>query len=145
MKQPFNLDDLPRQLPYSAPEKYFDELPSRIQNRIKTKTADDSGYEWISGISFPRLRLALASLALAVTGSLVVVLNQPVTQNYMSLENLQQGEVAQYMAINELTPDLDDLATLSALDNSLTHSLPSVQVEDLTDMVDEEEIEDILL
>ena len=145
MKPDFNLNDLPRQLPYAVPDRYFDELPSRIQKRSQDRKEASEAYGWVPGISFPRLRMALASLVLVVTGSLMVVLNQPVPEAYASLENVQQGEVIQYLALNEVSPDVEELAEISNIDNSLAPALPTVQAEDLTDLVEEDELEDYLL
>jgi hypothetical protein len=145
MKPDLNFNDLPRKLPYSVPDRYFDELPSRIQNRIQGKARLDGEYSWFPGVSFPRLRVALASLVLVVTGSLMVVLNQPVPEAYASLENIQQGEVIRYLALNEMNPDVEELAEISTIDNSLAPALPTVQAEDLTDLVEEDEIENYLL
>jgi hypothetical protein len=146
MKQPFNLDDLPRKLPYSAPERYFDELPGLIQNRIQRETpAKVAGYDWAPRISYPRLRLAVASLVLAVTGSLVVILNQAPATNDLALSDFNRSEVIQYLAVNEVTPETADLAEISSVDQSLSQTVPLVQTEDVIELMGEEEIEDYLL
>ncbi|MFT4032374.1 MAG: hypothetical protein QM669_08130 [Siphonobacter sp.] len=107
-KKPFRLEDLPRKDPFTTPPApYFDELPQRIQARIREQ---DKKSARIINWSPSRLWLATgAAAAIAV----MTYLSWPVRQDSIGTDSLslvQRKEIISYLQQQNVSPqDLSEI------------------------------------
>ncbi|UOG73156.1 hypothetical protein MTX78_13585 [Hymenobacter tibetensis] len=127
MKTPFRLDDHPRRpQPLAAPpDGYFDQLPSRVMQRVQP-LADDAtrpGLHWLATLSAPLRTTLAASVVLGgfVGSFLLSDASTPAagSSSAATLAAVSHTEMIEYLLANERVT-LTDLAELP----STAHPLP---------------------
>lgn len=112
MKEPFNLESLPKHNIYQVPENYFDRLPMRVMERT---AATKEQPVWFTSIWVP-VRVAVAPLVLMLVfvGAFFFTLKQQKQGEYYALKLLAEQEILDYLHSHE---DLEtaDLAELNSL------------------------------
>lgn len=144
---PAFLRDRPRVSPLTAPPAdYFDALPARVLTRIRTEALRPAPTFFpafdLSGMRWPRLRLAFASAALsaAFVGAFWLGQVQPTRPGAaeLALTIVDAGELVDYLA-DPATVRLTsaDLSTLSAADDAVDADLLTVPRADLDAALDD--------
>lgn len=126
------LDDLNRELPFSVPDKYFDNFAVRLQERMHTDTKQGlfrKTYELVR----PQLALAAAIAALAVIGyfSVRMIMNESTQTN----NDVEITDVIDYYF-----DDFDDDIIISTLveENNINWLNTSMENDDILDYLSEE-------
>ncbi|MVM37480.1 hypothetical protein GO730_07400 [Spirosoma sp. HMF3257] len=125
-KNEFRLDELPpehpmRQLPFLAPEGYFDTLPSRVQARVIRKSKPAFSITW----SWQRTAASLAGASL-----IAVLVWQTLPQRQESLGNealagVSNEVIAAYL--DEQGVDASELADAQQIHSSLGSDTTAIQ------------------
>ena len=137
---------LPKKHPYTVPDRYFEELPMRVQQRVQRKPT-------FGGFSLPALQLQKVGLALA---SLLVIfagvwftlqqnttVNQ--TESMVALSELSEAEVASYLTANFYQVDPADVAEIASPADFPYAELPDLAPADLADEIDYATLEEYYL
>ncbi len=139
MKQ-IKLEDIDRQLPFSIPEKYFEDLPMQIQGHISQQSVP------IFTVSWSWKRTLITSMAASVVG-ILVWLTYPVKQHSIGADALSQvseGAVLSYMQENNLVEnELSDsfLWTVSPNDSTVINRL-DISDKDIMNQLETENIDE---
>ena len=137
------MDKQRKNTPYKVPEKYFEELPQTISNRINEHK---NGF---FGLSFPLIRTVKIAMPTAVLLLILMLYFKPwggdsieVASIDQALAQIPDSEVEAYLLTNEIsdTEILDFFEEKEAADIILTE-LPSLSAEELEGMVDTYDIE----
>lgn len=125
-KNPFRLDELPpehplRQQPFSVPDGYFDQLPSRVQARVTRKPKPAFSISW----SWQRTAASLAG-----AGLIAVLVWQTLPQRQESLGNEALAGVSNEVIASYLDDqgiDAYELADSQQLHSSLDSDTTAIQ------------------
>jgi len=112
------LDDIDKKDPFKVPDRYFDELPERIQSRIRRK--GQSRWSW--GISFP----SVVRLALPVAAVILVAI-------YFGFPG--KDTPAETLSYREMIDDVSTEDLIAYLENS------EISAEEIIETVDVEALE----
>lgn len=122
----FRLDELPpehpmRQLPFAAPDGYFDTLPSRVQARVQHKTKPAFSISW----SWQRTTASLVGASL-----IALLVWQTIPQRQESLPNEALAGVSDEVIstyLDEQGINADELADSQQLHSSLGTDTTAIQ------------------
>ena len=142
MKEPFNLEDRPRQHPFQVPEGYFDELPQRIQQRVRQQATVPGWLQWVQS---QRLALATVACAVLVVLGFLFVQRPESRQAAVLIQDLSQTEIIAYLVASPLAFDDADLARFATIEHYLPATSLQVQPQDLDDQIEYETIEEYIL
>ena len=141
-KNPFRLDELPpehplRQQPFTVPDGYFDQLPSRVQARVTRRTKPAFSISW----SWQRTAASLAGASL-----IAVLVWQTLPQRQESLGSealtgVSNEVIAAYL--DDQGVDASSLADSQQLHSSLGNDTTAIQYlnvkpADIQRMIDEQ-------
>lgn len=125
-KSPFRLDELPpehplRQQPFTVPDGYFDQLPSRVQVRVTRKSKPAFSISW----SWQRTAASLAGASL-----IAVLIWQTLPQRQESLgrealSGVSNEVIASYL--DDQGIDANELADGQQLHSSLGNDTTAIQ------------------
>ncbi|RSK43550.1 hypothetical protein [Hymenobacter perfusus] len=150
MNTPFRLDEHRRrpQPPLSLPpDRYFEQLPTRIMQRVPTAAPSPLAGGWLTALSAP-LRTALASAAVLGGFAAAFLLSPGATVQPLATASLAQvprAELVQYLLASEQRVTLADLAELpGAAQNAPTGTLQA-SPEELQELLDAQSAEEAYL
>lgn len=134
-----NLQDLPKKEFFTTPERYFDELPMRIQKRIREReTVSRPLLDWQ-----PRWRLAIAGLLLLALAVPAWWFGQEFRSQAPEdiLSRVSTEDVLAYLVAGEMdTEDILDHISLGDMEIILDPEMPAL----IPDDIDDRELEDII-
>ncbi|TGD79574.1 hypothetical protein [Hymenobacter wooponensis] len=148
MNTPFRLDDHKRrsQPLASPPDRYFDQLPSRVMARVQT--TPDTGlagtWGWLRHLSAP-VRTALASAVVLGGFATSFWLTQPaapVASSATALAAVPQAEMVQYLLASDQRVTLSDLAEFSNTPPDLSDAYLQASAAEVQDALDSQPSED---
>lgn len=144
---PFRLDELPpehpfRQQPFTAPDGYFDQLPSRVQARVTRRSKPAFSISW----SWQRTMTSLAG-----AGLIAVLVWQTLPQRQESLGKEALTEVSNDVIaayLDDQGLDANELADSQQLHSSLGNDTTAIQYlnvqpADIQTLIDEQTIMDL--
>ncbi|SET50949.1 hypothetical protein [Hymenobacter actinosclerus] len=145
MNTPFNLDEHRRNRPRPTlappPERYFEQLPMRVMQRVQPTPAAASGWGWLAALTAP-MRTALASAV--VLGSFAAAFwltpATPLTAlGSDALARVPQEQLLSYLLTTDQRITLTDLAEVPGT----AHATPAstywqASPDELRDLLDEQ-------
>lgn len=150
MNTPFRLDEHRRrpQPPLAPPpDRYFEQLPMRVMQRVQTSAPSPVATGWLLALSAP-LRTALASVLVLGSFAASFLLSPAATVQPLATASLAQvprEELMQYLLASEQRVSLSDLAELpGAARNAPTGTLQA-SPEELQELLDAQSAEETYL
>ncbi|MFM7855213.1 MAG: hypothetical protein ACKO96_25605 [Flammeovirgaceae bacterium] len=135
------LEDIPKKQAFKVPDRYFDELPLRIQARIEAKKPAIAATS--TNFSKLMLRYALPLFAIGVVGMLLW--NEQSDQRgdaVALLNNISSQELVAFLEDEGITTDdVLEQASLNDIDlDNMQKPLDNISTADLDDLVNEFDI-----
>jgi hypothetical protein len=135
------LEDIPKKQVFKVPDRYFDELPLRIQARIEAQQPVKA----VASLHFSKLilRYALPLLAIGIVSVLVWNKQSNQTNDAVALlNNISSQELVAFLEDEGITTD--DVLEQASLDDvnleNMHKPLGNISAEDLDDIVNEFDI-----
>ncbi|RPD47942.1 hypothetical protein DNI29_10945 [Hymenobacter sediminis] len=151
MNTPFRLDDHRRRPhpPLSAPpDRYFEQLPTRLMQRVQPEASGQTTWHWLAALSGP-LRTAVASVVVLggfAASFLLSPAPTPAASANEALAQVSREEMVQYLLASEQRVTLTDLAELPAATPEFpTEGYLHASPEEVQDALDAQPTEDTFL
>lgn len=150
MNKPFRLDEHRRrpQPPLAPPpDRYFEQLPTRLMQRVQTSAPSPAAWGWLTALSAP-LRTALASVVV-LGGFAASFLLSPdagvLPTTTTALAQVPREELVQYLLASEQRVTLTDLAELPGAAQSVPTGTLHASPEELQELLDAQAVEEAYL
>ena len=121
----YKLDNIDKKPPFEVPERYFEDLPMKIQRRVEDHKKQGAFFNW------PIWAVASAACVLLIVVLFTLQNSSQSPENMLT--EIPTSELVAYL--DQLDIDLDDLTS------TLPDEIDIIESED-TDMLDEVEFED---
>ncbi|AHJ97274.1 hypothetical protein [Hymenobacter swuensis] len=150
MNTPFRLDEHRRrpQPPLALPpDRYFEQLPMRVMQRVQTSAPNPVASGWLTVLSAP-MRTALASVLVLGSFAASFLLSPAATMQPATTATLAQvprEELMQYLLASEQRVTLPDLADLPGAVQNAPASTLQASPEELQELLDAQPTEEIYL
>ncbi|RSK24723.1 hypothetical protein [Hymenobacter metallilatus] len=150
MNKPFRLDEHRRrpQPPLAPPpDRYFEQLPTRLMQRVQTSAPSPAAWGWLSALSAP-VRTALASGVVLGGFAASFLLSPPATIQPVataSLAQVSREEMVQYLLASDQRVTLTDLAELPGAAQSVPAGTLQASPDELQDLLDTQPTEETYL
>ena len=150
MNTPFRLDEHRRrpQPPLAPPpDRYFEQLPTRVMQRVQTSAPSPASWGWLTTLSAP-LRTALASVAVlgGFAASFLLGPGAPAPSATTAvLAQVPREELVQYLLASEQRVTLTDLAELPGAAQNAPLGTLQASPEELQELLDAQSAEETYL